>query len=159
MRNAWVRKISMIGCICIGIGATGFGQYRELRVDTLGQKTGSWCWAACMEMIIKFHNPDTSLTGFQSNLAKKYRLLKTSATTPSTDPDSCCGVSCLNDFHGLTIAFSRESLSDPSSKITADYIDQLFSDLGYSSMQEMNLSAQPMLWEEIKSKLMIAVLL
>jgi Papain-like cysteine protease AvrRpt2 len=51
-----------------------------LRVTPIPQKGSNWCWAACMEMIIKFHKPTSTVT--QCNLA-------TSIKDPNVFPKKC----------------------------------------------------------------------
>jgi hypothetical protein len=162
MRNAWVIRILVVLILMVWC-SDSFAQYkrRQMFVPYRSQQTGKWCWAASMKMIMDFHNPKDSAKFTQCDLVK--RLVK--FTRPDTDTSStvlpCCtscssicpsstgncesplnkrGVLCTSEFMG----------SNPAH---ADNYDLIFSSYGYSSIQKINWSTQPMSWLEVKQQI------
>ncbi|MDX1941666.1 MAG: PKD domain-containing protein [Saprospiraceae bacterium] len=156
MKNALIKKILLFYFFYFIILTNSMAQYKELLVQRRNQQTNSWCWAACMEMIMNFHtNSNDSL---QCELAKRYRKIKTGVNTPSTECCFACNIACRgtncngtnNAFHQLQMSVSY---GGHHSLVTGDYIDQLFYAYGFNSIQEINRDTQPILWEQIKKQI------
>ncbi len=139
MRNALVRKILLVGFIWIALClAHTFAQYKEMFVPLKGQQTGSWCWAAAMEMVLDFHNPLGSASTHQCDFVESYRVIKNLGTSPCCTPGNC---------DGITLPFAREGALD------RDYYDMLFSNLHYHSAQIIHRRSAPMSWDHIKKEI------
>lgn len=161
MKEKHVIKALLLWYIFLLIGNTSlYGQSehkRKLLVPSIGQETYYWCWAACMRMVMKFHEPASTSILTQCDLAKQLYEQSTQFIAP---PDDCCfncadgcppptRTNCVRlGFEQLTIPFSFENITP-----TADNYDILFSLNGYSSIQEINRNANPISWAIIKNQI------
>jgi len=118
-----------------------------LDIAPIGQKHTNWCWAACMEMVDQFHNAGSAHT--QCDFAHHYQDLfirknDLSVTITSARFNECCDTPC-ESFNGFvpfplipidcnkTIQFSKRDIS-----LDVHYYDMLFSDFGYTSVEDIN---------------------
>lgn len=120
-------------------------QHKELAVPSYGQKSGLWCWAAGMDMIMEYHLPSTSsrqcmLVEQYLNIAQINSSANCSAYCgdPCTDPPPATyPADCNEDIHysysypytisGSTMIFSFYDKS---------YIDILFTENDFFSMED-----------------------
>ena len=136
--------------------------FKELKVDLIGQQTSKWCWAACMEMIMKFHEPSSNVT--QCELAKKAKIIRGLSPLSSHLAKDCCALNC-SDCPLLSTTYMSSSnctsihdwrivvTSESSSRGQTSTFDLLFWQYGYTSMEAINWHTDPMSWEEIKEQL------
>ncbi len=137
--------------------AVGQTCYKYLPVEPIGQQTRNWCWAACLEMVIKFHHPSDTIT--QCALAKHYRQLRTG----TVNHQLCCRTNCAScptgtessDAFDQTIQFMREASfhGSPSTNRPAAYFNLIFSKLGYTAMEDINWASRPITWEQVKQEI------
>ncbi len=128
-----------------------YAQEKTLSVPYQSQETGSWCWAACMKMIINFHQEEESNIT-QCDLVKS--RIKFENPTVDINGIACCkncskGCDstfniCNNGLDNYTIPFSEaHAAAQP------DYYDLIFFDLGFNSTQQINKIEQPFSWERL----------
>lgn len=153
MKNASIHRITITYWLLLLGFCSAAGQSKLLNIEPIGQKTNSWCWAASIEMIMKFHNPASTIT--QCMLAKRYRVdLFNSSTT--TDCGLTCNGDCesapnpcTSDFnYKISFAFQRDRGYE-----RGGYFDMLMSLYGYHSMEKINIASNIIAWERIKKEI------
>ncbi|NJL73866.1 MAG: hypothetical protein HC892_01335 [Saprospiraceae bacterium] len=121
-----------------------------MNVPYVAQETSNWCWAACMDMIIKFHK-GKAVT--QCDLVKS--RIKLENPNFQIKEDICCldcakgcemvqRTNCNHRLQGYTIPFSIAG-----AKAQPDYYDLIFTLIGFNSSQEINDTNAPFSWEKI----------
>ena len=130
-----------------------YGQYKELFVTKTAQMDNTWCWAASIEMVMKFHQPSTPNPPGQPDILRKYASFNTTWKSPNV-----CKVCNSSGSHSITYAsstnncyfpipFSREDI------VKIDFLDQIFNSYGYQSSQRSNPKYSPMLWNRLKMEI------
>jgi Papain-like cysteine protease AvrRpt2 len=102
---------------------------KELVVDRRPQKDGTWCWAACQEMVYSFHqSPKDTI---QHVVASAYFRIFEKRTR------NCLLSKCGAEVFGC------------SRQVSLDTLRQLVQNYGYKSYKKVN---NP-LWEDVKSRI------
>jgi Peptidase_C39 like family/Papain-like cysteine protease AvrRpt2 len=132
-----------------------YSQDRILNVPLISQQTKNWCWAASMEMVIKYHQPSRQFPTDIGNvpISQKYlaffnynnrqRFIPKSSLTSMPLPESWSSVAPLVFDCNSSSSASGTSPTDKlniqiptfGQKNDNQAFDVLFSQLGYSSTQ------------------------
>jgi hypothetical protein len=144
-----------------------FGQIVELPVTEIPQRTSSWCWAASMEMIIKYHNPllttdnnpFSSLPLTQCRLATNYfnltkaimsGLAATDIEKPIPNLNGCKCTTCESLLpSGQKLCDKGDKKIENFSYTEAQFIDFLFSYHWFHS----NEDTSRMTWNDVKREI------
>ncbi len=126
-------------------------QEKILSVPYQSQETGSWCWAACMKMIINFHQgEENNIT--QCDLVKS----RIKFENPNVDVNaiSCCkncSKGCDSTFNTCNRGLDNYTIpfSEAYAAAQPDYYDLIFFDLGFNSTQQINKMEKPFSWERL----------
>ncbi len=170
MTAAFIRKPALILLAYFGLISGSFGQLYtlEMNVPYESQKTGSWCWTACMRMIMQFHDPNnTSAHPTQCELAK--RLLKlefptsaqainnidccidcTGGCPSDITPDPCTAGTLVSILRDKTVRYTYDGQTLPA---VPDAYDLIFSLQDYTSTQLMSRIGIPPTWEQVKKEI------
>ncbi len=158
MRNASIWKIAIAGWLLLVGFSSGFAQARQMKVTQIGQNKDRWCWAASIEMVMKFHQPSSLIT--QCQIARTYmvdiRRNNNGINCCSTCNCACSTVNPSSDIPNcnITIDFAREtSVSPIRVETVGGYFDLLFSMNNYHSMEKINRTARRIQWNEIKAEI------
>ncbi|PHN04145.1 hypothetical protein CRP01_23400 [Flavilitoribacter nigricans DSM 23189 = NBRC 102662] len=73
----------MLSAICLANG-----QHKELAVPDYSQKSGLWCWAASMDMIMEYHQP--------INTSRQCMLVEQYMNVAQIDPAADCSDFCID---------------------------------------------------------------
>lgn len=126
-------------------------QEKILSVPYQSQETGTWCWAACMKMIINFHQGEQNNTT-QCDLVKSRIKFENPAVNIN---DIACCKNCTSGCDSTlnTCASGLDNYTIPFSEAYAtakpDYYDLIFFDIGFNSTQQINKIEKPFSWERL----------
>ena len=158
MKNASIHRIT-ITCWLLLLGfCSAAGQARQMKVTQIGQNKNKWCWAASIEMVMKFHQPTSTIS--QCQIARTYMVdiqrNNNSINCCSTCNCNCSTVNTSSDIPNCntTINFARETSVTPIRVETVGgYFDLLFSMNNYHSMEKINRNVRRIQWNEIKAEI------
>lgn len=168
MKNSFLRKTLLLFLVCLVFGLKSQAQMvtTELLIPYRSQKTGSWCWAASMKMVMDFHNPPDGTspdTISQCLLAKELQKLNLGHAYYTMIDEAPCCLNCVTHPEGCTDENIHAGLSNLTLRYNAeavnpipagaDYFDLIFANQGFSSIQEINYQNEPMLWNQIKKQI------
>jgi hypothetical protein len=129
-----MRKTIYILLILVGFWQEIIAQ-TYLNVPLISQKQSNWCWAASIEMIVKYHNFNSRIT--QCQILTIYQEER-HGESPCTF-DSCeCGINVCN-----------LELERTTGMGITPYVDSVFDRIGF----ELQKSYEPLSWETIKNQI------
>ena len=138
--------------------------FKELVVPLYGQETNKWCWAACIKMIMEYHDSSTVVS--QCELAKRAKDLRGPVDSFLLGIP-CCQFDCSEDLNGNynipcdddileggiqleTDEFDNTvSVSTLGNDIQENLLDALFWERGFISMELVHLDSVAFTWDDI----------
>ena len=121
-------------------------------VDLIPQEQIQWCWAACMEMIMEFHDNTTTIQ--QCDLVNKYVQYNNNAagSNPFASlPTAACPSGCPADGSFNPSAWESINYSKRNGVIKQAFFDLLFSFHGYNSIEDIETLEVD--WGEIRAEI------
>lgn len=125
---------------------------KEMLVPQISQKSDTWCWAACIEMIMKFHLPNSP-----KDLSQKQAILKLAAINKWSNLLEC--TDCAGTMNYMLGAGSTSSACyfpikfSTEAAMEMDYLDRVFSSFNFQSRQLVNFSTAPIKWWQITKQI------
>ncbi len=164
-----MKKVLLLVTTLVCFGVSGQRQ-KLLKIPLVAQEQPQWCWAASMQMVLNFYNPSNPIT--QTELAIKNANLKMAKEVPPIEIDlsyvnsnllgykSTCTSGTWNIFR-----VSRSTITDQKKRLISSSFtssissykgteetqafDNLFSNLGYDSIQDSKRKS----WEDIQKEI------
>jgi len=139
MNNPIHKHLMILALLILTISPQLEAQY--LNVPLIGQRNSQWCWAASMEMVFQFYNKNIQS---QCGLAQELVELKHGTNSffphsgihPSNSCNSVCDNLSPNSIYNKPIPFSKRD-----SKLDFQFIDMLFANNGYYSIESIETTS------------------
>ena len=154
-----MKKVTLIGLIvgCLIVLSTkeGYSQGKTMLVPPYSQFANTWCWSACMEMVMDFHWPNGSNT---PNALSQGRLVLRYGTISGLQYT----VNCTTCGKTFPVKAANPTPSDQcyfpipfstGNPLLPDYIDRLFSMYNFRSRQVINIGRSAIDWGQIKQQI------
>jgi hypothetical protein len=126
-------------------------QNKILSVPFISQRTDSWCWAACMESIVNYHNTNTTQCRLSIiNLEEQNRFAQITNEQLSRAV-RCCNNMCMrpNDCRFETSCVNCNVTISSINTFKIPFFQNIFSKLSFNSKEDtIDLS-----WEQVKSQI------
>ncbi|MEY4903669.1 MAG: Papain-like cysteine protease AvrRpt2, partial [Bacteroidota bacterium] len=127
------------------MGGEVIGQVVELDVPLIQQEDKSWCWAACVQMIDKFHNSNTTYTQCDLKNVLDFVSADDSSTKPILTLHGICTPSCGGVNGGINYRPIPVMTYQPKNY----YYFDVFRVIGYYSIEDIHEIS----WNEIKAQI------
>lgn len=129
--------------------------HQELDITMEAQENNLWCWAACMEMVIKYHEPNNLIT--QCELAFTNYLVQNNYSPntplPPIQRDSCCLNMCSNpscsqdDFGNCANSTCNQEIESYFNG--SQHFERIFSRFQFSAKED----SIKITWDQIKNEI------
>ena len=117
--------------------------YKELVMDSLSQRTNTWCWAASAEMVIKFFKPMLSDSAMQPAIVKHYSKFRGWGVEKKDCKD------CLGDSLHLLVKKTNSSCDISMQTSSKQYMKQVLLDCNFISNEVNNTPTPSISWAGI----------